>query len=128
MIYLIADTHGQEIPDGEMDFNDTLIHVGDYGKGNIPLRPRSVLVLGNHDEGVTNYNSKFDFICEGVLLDHVWFTHEPAFSLPLGAHYNIHGHLHENDYEDYGYIKKPFHIRLLPNLLYKLDDLIPHHD
>lgn len=125
MIYLITDTHGEsfDIP------NDCsiLIHAGDFGHGTFshPAHCKTILVRGNHDD--LQSEVLFTMAVDGILINHIWITHEPAFTLPLGAHYNAHGHLHENEYEDYGYIKKPFHIRLLPNKFYTLHDLYSHH-
>ncbi len=36
----------------------------------------------------------FDFACDALTFQHIWFTHKPAKSLPSGTHLNIHGHLH----------------------------------
>ncbi len=121
MIYLIVDTHGAEIvlPADCLK----LFHLGDFVEGKIRLpgtATRAVLIRGNHDKNLSE--CPFDFVCDGLLIDGFWFTHEPAFSLPLGAHFNIHGHLHGNVYEDYGYIRKPFHIELKPNTLYRIRD------
>lgn len=119
MIYVITDTHGTDLLDVPTDCT-TLIHLGDYETGLLPDCYK-ILVRGNHDN--KDSEEEFDLVVDGLMLDHIWFTHEPAFSLPLGAHYNAHGHLHENNYQDYGYINKPFHIRLTPHVFYNLPEL-----
>jgi predicted phosphodiesterase len=121
MIYVITDTHGSDLSHLELTGKDTLIHLGDWCGSPLPAGCRNVLVQGNHDYGYLK--SEFDLVVDGFLLNHVWFTHEPAFTLPLGAHHNVHGHLHTHDYEDYGYVKKSFHRRVFPNKLYLLDEI-----
>lgn len=88
---------------------DLVFMLGDFclsGKDTIAqfgqqLNGRKVLVLGNHDGAsmTTYYNagfehvSKWPIIYEGFIL-----SHEPqAF---LGGFLNIHGHIHNNDYNE----------------------------
>lgn len=121
MTYLVADTHGADInipQDGR-----ALIHLGDWIKGKIAhpggsILPALILIRGNHDNNVNL--EKFDIITDGILIDGIWLSHEPVERLPKGAHLNVHGHLHDNNYEDYGYIKKPFHVCLVPGKFYEL--------
>ena len=109
--YLIADTHGQKIK-----CKGHLIHLGDADESLVSAPGGKMLIRGNHD----HTPKQFDFVCEGMMKWHIWFSHEPAERLPKGAHYNIHGHLHGNKYSDYGYEKKKFHIELPVNKLVKL--------
>lgn len=123
MIYLVADTHGKNIVMPK-DCH-ALIHLGDWCGGDILYEdnligsPFKILVRGNHDKNVKA--NIFSLIADGILIDGIWFSHEPVDHLPKGAHLNVHGHLHENDYEDYGYVKKPFHVCLTPNVIYTLE-------
>ncbi len=85
--------------------SDLVIHVGDVFIGKregweaiYPTLPgRKILIRGNHD---WHHNCKwwmehgFDFACDAMTFQHIWFTHKPAKSLPSGTHLNIHGHLH----------------------------------
>jgi metallophosphoesterase superfamily enzyme len=122
MIYYVCDTHGAEVR--VPDDCTCLVHLGDAENSLITggtIGFRKVLVRGNHDEK-TDY-LQYDLVLDAYLCNNVWFTHEPAFSIPLGAHWNVHGHMHEAVYEDYGYIEKPFHIRLYPRKLYSWDDI-----
>lgn len=112
-IYVIADTHGQEIHCPNWG---TLIHLGDYERGKIYGAGFKVLVRGNHDV----YTEDFDFICEGMHLSHYYLSHVPLERIPAGAYFNLHGHMHGGCYSDYGYCKKEFHIELCPNTLYEL--------
>lgn len=86
---------------------DTLIILGDIGNPEYlkKLRGYKVLVLGNHDKGVSNYEPYVDEIYEGPLFisNKILLSHEPI-DLPFGI--NIHGHNHsgeilERDNEDF---------------------------
>lgn len=122
-IYVIGDTHGEDIPNKWLQKGDTLIHIGDYEHGMIPdFEGKIILIRGNHDASVVEDN--FDFIADGILLRGIWFTHEPAVTLPRGASVNICGHTHTNNPDDYGYPLKPFHRILPPNKLMHLDDAV----
>lgn len=115
-LFLITDTHGEDIvlPFG----TQTFIHLGDCEQSNIyyPHTPViSILVKGNHDNSTVD---PFDIVCDSIVIDTLLFTHEPVERLPKGAHYNVHGHLHADKYEEYGFKKNEFHIRLEPNILY----------
>lgn len=82
---------------------DTVIHLGDVQIGKksewiMPNLPgRKVLIRGNHDrsQSVSWWMEQgFDFACDAMQFRNCWLTHEPATALPVGADYNIHGHLH----------------------------------
>lgn len=118
-IYLIADTHGKDIV---LPLNcKTLVHLGDYEKGKISGDAIKILVKGNHD---LSQNEVFDFETDALLLDNIYFTHEPQERLPKGGHYNICGHIHDNDPLDYGFVIKKFHIVLPANKLINLAELM----
>jgi predicted phosphodiesterase len=125
MMYFVADTHGADIRVPKSC--TTLIHVGDYVGGHIdaPKDCTLILVRGNHDTEITDY-SYFNVVVDGLLVNNMWITHEPAFTLPLGAHMNVHGHLHDNPYEDYGYVKKSFHYLLEPKRMYSMGEICGH--
>jgi hypothetical protein len=115
-MYLIADTHGQDVKCcGE------LIHLGDCN-GSKVLAPQAILIRGNHEEK-TDF-TQFDYICDGLILNNVLFTHEPQERLPKGCHFNICGHLHDDNPDDYGFIKKEFHIILPANKLIKITEIL----
>jgi predicted phosphodiesterase len=120
-IFIVGDTHGSRIqfPSEE---NDILIHVGDYEMGKIETKAKRILIYGNHDQ--LPVDKEFDFACDGLLLNHVWFTHEPAFTMPLGAYWNVCGHVHDNDMNDLGYVNKPWHVVVVPNEIKTLDRLL----
>lgn len=84
---------------------DIVIHLGDVfigpSKGWEEIYPhltgRKILVRGNHDRNHSCtwwMEHGFDFACDSLMFRHAWLTHEPAASLPEGAEWNIHGHLH----------------------------------
>lgn len=118
--YIAADTHGSEVK-FESEPEDIFILVGDWEIGDIKTAAKKILVYGNHD---LLPPEPFDFACDGLLLNHIWYTHEPAFRLPLGAHWNVCGHIHENNMNDLGYERKPWHILLPPNTVLNLDRVI----
>lgn len=124
MIYIITDTHGKDI-DIELGKKDVLIHLGDYEHGSMCRFGTKILVKGNHDEGAPL--DQFDLICNGLLLELKYFgiylTHEPVERLPRGASFNVCGHLHNNDPEDYGYKIKKFHRILKPGELYMIEEI-----
>ena len=118
--FVVADTHGTRI-EFESNFEDLLIHLGDWERGEIKTKAKKILISGNHDMFSTN---EWDFVCDGLLLDHIWYTHEPAERMPKGSHYNICGHLHDNDMNDFGYEKKPWHIVLPANEILDLEKVL----
>lgn len=120
MIYIVGDTHGSKI-EFQSQPEDILVHVGDWEIGEVNTQAKKILIRGNHD---IMPPEPFDFMCDGLLLEHIWFTHEPAFQIPLGAHWNICGHVHETAMNDIGYIQKPWHIVVEPNVIKTLDQLI----
>jgi predicted phosphodiesterase len=123
-VFVVGDTHGSSIK-FKSEKNDILVHVGDYETGKIETEAKRVLIYGNHDQWPVD--DSFDFACDGLLMNHIWFTHEPAFSLPLGAYYNICGHVHDNNMNELGYIQKPWHIVVKPNEIRTLDQILWEH-
>jgi predicted phosphodiesterase len=117
MIYLISDTHSNKI-ELKATKDDVLIHLGDWEQGEVNTEAFKILVSGNHDMFPTD---KWDFVCDGFLKDHIWYTHEPAERLPKGAYWNIHGHVHYHNMNDCGYEKKWFHLNIEPNTIFNLD-------
>jgi len=91
--------------------NDTVFHLGDFcfGKRNLyiagKLNGDKKLILGNHDTYASidylKYFKKLYGAVEykGMILSHIP-VHESQFKR---YHMNIHGHLHENNLEDYRY-------------------------
>lgn len=116
-VYIVADTHSRKI-EFESQPDDLLICLGDWVQGEIKTKAKKILVRGDAD---TMDNSAWDLVVDGLLLDHVWFTHCPAFSLPLGAKRNIFGHLHAGNINDFGYQEKEWHFHLPPNEVHELD-------
>ena len=84
---------------------DLVIHLGDFGFGNIDklkeIRKRLngliLLVMGNHDKNKI-LNQDFIVIKEPILIDNLIFTHYPLEKneIPKGFK-NIHGHIHQKD-------------------------------
>lgn len=129
-IYIISDTHLDDEDCMKMDKNwisaeeqmqilkktvhksDTLIHLGDVG--NIEyfrqLKGYKVLIMGNHDTGVTKYKEVFDEVYEGPLMigEKILLSHEPILGLDWCL--NIHGHDHSNSIHDI------YHLNLAANV------------
>lgn len=118
--FIVGDTHSGSI-EFESKPEDTLIHLGDYIQGEVKTKAKKILIIGNHDEMDTD---GFDLACHGLLLNQIWFTHEPAERLPKGAKWNICGHVHYHNMNDCGYEKKWFHMVLPPNQIVELDRFI----
>lgn len=114
--YIIGDTHGRAIK-LQSEPEDLLIHLGDYEQGSIDTAAKKILILGNHDMMSVDL---FDFACDGLLFNKIWFTHEPAERLPKGAVWNIYGHIHDGKINDFGYEQKSWHIWLPPNEVHEL--------
>lgn len=113
-VYIISDTHFDDADCKLMDPNwipaeeqiailkktchktDTLIHLGDVGDPTYmdELRCHKVLVMGNHDQGRSNFEEHFDEVYEGPLFisEKILLSHEPIAG--LGFCMNIHGHDH----------------------------------
>lgn len=76
---------------------DTIIFLGDIGNEEMvrKIRGYRVLIMGNHDKGVTKYTGIFDEVYEGPLFiaEKLILSHEPI-DLPFA--FNIHGHDHSN--------------------------------
>lgn len=123
-LFVVGDTHGREVSFESVP-EDTLIHLGDWEMGNIKTKARKILIRGNHTD--LDPMATFDFICDGLLYNQVWFTHEPAERLPKGAVMNIYGHIHDGKINDYGYEQKSWHLWLPPNEVHLLDKLIFEH-
>lgn len=74
---------------------DTLLLLGDVGDLSCAaqLRGYKVLVKGNHDGGITNYEGIFDEVYSGPLMigEKIILSHEP---LAINWAFNIHGHTH----------------------------------
>lgn len=115
-IYIVADTHSRGI-ELKCDPDDILICLGDWVQGEIKTDAKKILIRGDGDIMDT---SSWDLVVDGLLLNHIWFTHAPAFTLPLGAKRNIFGHLHTGNINDFGYIEKEWHFWLPPNEIHEL--------
>lgn len=123
-VYIISDTHFEdsdckymdaEWPDPQTHIdnikkyvhkNDTLIHLGDVGNAEWlnQIKAYKVLIMGNHDQSVTKFESYFDEIYTGPLFisDKILLSHEPIHDLRW---FNIHGHDHNTLYpQGYNYI------------------------
>ena len=76
---------------------DTIIFLGDIGNEEMvrKIRGYKVLIMGNHDKGVTKYSDIFDEVYEGPLFiaEKLVLSHEP---IDLTFAYNIHGHDHSD--------------------------------
>ena len=80
---------------------DTLIHLGDVGdlEAMKKVRGYKVLIMGNHDTGVTKYKEVFDEVYTGPVQigEKLILSHEP---LECGWAFNIHGHVHSFTHRD----------------------------
>lgn len=74
---------------------DTLLLLGDVGDPEFAekLRGYKVLICGNHDQGISNYEGIFDEIYGGPLMigEKIILSHEP---LDIDWAFCIHGHNH----------------------------------
>ena len=81
--------------------NDTLVILGDIGNPEYlkEIRSYKVLIAGNHDAGLKNYEKYFNELYKGPLFIHpqIILSHEPVF-LPFA--FNIHGHEHNGEKHD----------------------------
>lgn len=80
---------------------DTLIHLGDVGdlEAMKKVRGYKILIMGNHDTGVTKYKEVFDEVYTGPVQigEKLILSHEP---LECGWAFNIHGHIHSFTHRD----------------------------
>lgn len=80
---------------------DTLILLGDVGNVEWAkkLRGYKILIAGNHDTGLSNYEDIFDEVYGGPLMigEKLILSHEPV-SVPWA--FNIHGHDHSGKAKD----------------------------
>ena len=114
-VYIISDLHFEDSDCKLMDKNwispeeqiqilnarvhksDTLIVLGDIGNIEWAKKLKAgykVLICGNHDAGVENYNKIFDEVYTGPLMisEKIILSHEPIEGLKWC--FNIHGHDH----------------------------------
>ena len=81
--------------------NDTLVLLGDIGNPEYlrQIRSYKVLITGNHDAGLSNYEDYFDEMYDGPVFisPKILLSHEPV-DLPFV--YNIHGHVHDRKEKD----------------------------
>lgn len=91
--------------------DDTVIHLGDVLFGDhkeilrdiLDARPGyKILVRGNHDSKTPEWylDHGFCLVTDGILLNSVFFSHEPVHPLPPWIKYNIHGHLHKDNHRE----------------------------
>lgn len=124
-IWFIADTHFDDVKieklrgisaetlvkniNKKVTKHDTLVILGDVGNIEYVKQLKAgykVLILGNHDNGASNYqkninNKLFDEVYEGQLTirKNIILSHEPA-DFPFAL--NIHGHDHNGtDFKNY---------------------------
>ena len=120
-IYLVSDTHFNDkelyIGTKRIERKDTdeyiklinskvgkksiLIHLGDVGDLEVmkKIRGYKVLIMGNHDSGVTKYKEVFDEVYTGPIQigEKLILSHEP---LECDWAFNIHGHIHSFTHKD----------------------------
>lgn len=76
---------------------DTLIILGDVGNIECAkkLKGYKVLIAGNHDIGLSNYEDVFDEVYGGPLMiaERLLLSHEPIMGIDWAV--NIHGHIHD---------------------------------
>lgn len=84
---------------------DHLILLGDIGDIECAkkLRGHKVLIKGNHDAGLSNYEEVFEEIYGGPLMisEKIIFSHEP---LDIDWAFNIHGHTHCIEFDRKGHL------------------------
>jgi len=113
-VWLYSDTHFNEDEDLRVPFpnrlsaeeqikminskvgrKDHLILLGDVGDIECArrLRGHKILIKGNHDGGLSNYEDVFEEVYGGPLMigERIILSHEP---LDINWAFNIHGHTH----------------------------------
>ncbi len=84
---------------------DTLLLLGDVGdiKCAKQLRGYKVLIKGNHDAGLSNYEDVFEEVYGGPLMisEKIILSHEP---LDINWAFNIHGHVHLSQFDRSGHM------------------------
>ena len=112
-IWVISDTHFEDkdcrlmdenwlLPEEHIKLlkkyihkNDTFIHLGDVGNLEYikQIPGYKILIMGNHDTGITKYEKVFDEVYKGPLFisEKLLLSHEKL----LGPWFNIHGHEHD---------------------------------
>ena len=121
-VYIISDTHFDD-PDcklmnsdwitpeeqvlrinSRVHKNDTLIHLGDVGDPTYIKQLKAghkVLIIGNHDRGVSYYEPYFDEVYSGMLqiAQKIILSHEPIMVITHQESpvINLHGHNHCQD-------------------------------
>lgn len=123
-VWVYSDTHFNEDEDIRVPFpnrpsaeeqvkminakvgrKDTLLLLGDVGDLEFAkqLRGYKVLVKGNHDGGVSNYEGIFDEVYGGPVMigERLILSHEP---LPITWAFNIHGHTHMSTFDRPGHL------------------------
>ena len=117
-IYLVSDTHFNDkelcVGSKQIERKDSdeyvklinskvgkksiLLHLGDVGDLEVMKKVRGykVLVMGNHDTGVTKYKEVFDEVYTGPIQigEKLILSHEPV-DVPWA--FNIHGHVHHGE-------------------------------
>ena len=85
--------------------NGTLIICGDAGLPEFvsQLKGYKILIKGNHEPGLENFNGIFDEVYEGMLIihPHIILSHEPI-QFPYA--FNIHGHNHNGPHFTYDHM------------------------
>jgi len=102
----ITDEEQIKLINSKLSKKDTIVILGDIGNQELikKIRGYKVLVMGNHENGASNYKHIFNEVYEGPLMisDKIILSHEPILNLP-DYMFNIHGHIHfqteENKYE-----------------------------
>ena len=84
---------------------DHLILLGDIGdiECAAKLRGHKILIKGNHDAGLSNYEDVFEEVYGGPLMisEKIILSHEP---LDISWAFNIHGHTHLNSFDRPGHL------------------------
>lgn len=84
---------------------DHLILLGDIGDISCAakLRGHKVLVKGNHDAGLSNYEGVFEEVYGGPLMisEKIILSHEP---IAIDWAFNIHGHTHMSSFDRKGHL------------------------
>lgn len=96
--------------------DDVLIHLGDIamdmqnGKETIEYFQQldgDILIRGNHDVGLSPDDAPFP-VLEACVLEHdsytFYCTHRPEDIPPDWDHWAIHGHMHNNDVDQYPFV------------------------
>lgn len=120
----IVDSWNKKVPESAIVYVlGDIIWKSKYNNIFEELNGTKILIKGNHDGRTYSwyYNHGFSFVCESTIIEYmglkILLTHKPDYLMLHLVDYNVHGHLHERGYCEYGYKETPKHLcyRMMEN-------------